>query len=166
MQVTQVRGDDWHILAWLWQCFRHDLADVVNGLPYADGRYSTHGLPTGETADAAAYLAMRAHPNTGEDAPVGFAVVSDLDQPQRLMSALWIAPAARHDGLAVTFALDVIRRHPGAWVIPFQHENDHAGRFWRKVADAAFGEGAWTEEQRDVPGKPDVPGDHWIEGRT
>jgi len=26
-------------VAWLWQAYRHDLATIVNGLPYADGRY-------------------------------------------------------------------------------------------------------------------------------
>ena len=41
--VRRVGEDEWQIVAWLWQCFRHDLALVVSGLPYADGRYQKSG---------------------------------------------------------------------------------------------------------------------------
>ncbi|WP_454858020.1 hypothetical protein [Promicromonospora soli] len=33
--------------------------------------------------------------------------------------------------------------------------------FWRAVATDAVGQ-AWTEEHRDVPGRPDLPPDTWI----
>lgn len=59
------------VLRWLWQAYRADLAPVVHGLPYADGRYQARmvdGLPD---PDVAAYLAWRPHPNTGEAAPAG-----------------------------------------------------------------------------------------------
>lgn len=36
---------EWDVLAWLWQCFRHDLALTVGALPYADGRYQAQDLP-------------------------------------------------------------------------------------------------------------------------
>lgn len=44
--VHPVAPEQWEIVAWLWQCFRHDLALIVSGLPYADGRYQTQGLRT------------------------------------------------------------------------------------------------------------------------
>ena len=56
----------------------------------------------------------------------------------------------------------MIGRHPGPWVVPFQHENVLAGRFWRQVADEAFGRQGWREEERAVPGLPEAPPDHWI----
>jgi hypothetical protein len=37
LDVRAVSDDVWNVLAWLWQCFRHDLAMIVTGLPYADG---------------------------------------------------------------------------------------------------------------------------------
>lgn len=37
--VRPVAEDQWGIVAWLWQDFRHDLGTVVGGFPYADGRY-------------------------------------------------------------------------------------------------------------------------------
>jgi hypothetical protein len=59
-------------------------------------------------------------------------------------------------------ALDVLARHPGHWTIAFQHHNTGAGAFWRRTADEAFGSG-WAEEERPVPGRPEVAADHWIE---
>jgi hypothetical protein len=60
-------------------------------------------------------------------------------------------------------ALDVIAGHPRPWAVAFQHDNAQAGVFWRRVADAAFGSGQWREDLRDVPGRPAIPPDHWIE---
>jgi hypothetical protein len=59
----------------------------------------------------------------------------------------------------------VVERHPGLWTIAFQHDTTAAEGFWRRVATEQFGpEGeAWTEEERPVPGNPEVPPDHWIE---
>ncbi len=42
--VRPVADDQWVIVAWLWQQFRHDLAPIINGLPYADGRYQAAQL--------------------------------------------------------------------------------------------------------------------------
>ena len=58
----------------------------------------------------------------------------------------------------------MLGRHPGPWEIAFQRDNLAAGRFWRAIAGEAFE--TWTEEARPVPGKPDVPPDHWISGAT
>ena len=88
IDIRPVSESEWSTLGWLWQCFRHDLALVVGGLPYPDGRYQTRGLPEGPTADVAAYLAWRPHPRTNEPAPVGFAVVDGLAQERRSIAAL------------------------------------------------------------------------------
>jgi hypothetical protein len=163
IMIRPVEQDEWSIVAWLWQCFRHDLAPMVSALPYADGRYQTAGLPDRHTPDAATYLAWLPHPKTHEPAPVGFAVVDGLTLERRTLAALWTAPAARHGGVGTELALDVIGRHDGPWAITFQHDNPAAGRFWRRVADAAFGAGAWREDQREVAGVRGAPPDHWIE---
>jgi hypothetical protein len=161
--VRPVSDDQWEIVAWLWQAFRHDLAGIVNGLPYADGRYQARQLDRLPSPDAAGYLAWRPHPKTGEYAPVAFAVIDGLASDRRSVLAFWVAPAARREGIGRQFAVDVLSRHDGPWSIAFQHENASAGRFWREIADAAFGPGQWSEEQRPVPGRPHVPPDHFIE---
>jgi hypothetical protein len=165
LDVRPVGDQEWGTLAWLWQCFRHDLAPFVSALPYADGRYQTSGLPQAPSADTAAYLAWRPHPSTGEAAPVGFAVVDGLREPRRSVDAFWVAPVLRGTRAGRVLALDVLARHPGPWTIAYQRDNALAGRFWRRVADLAFGADGWTEEIRPVPGRPDVPPDHWIESR-
>ena len=55
----------------------------------------------------------------------------------------------------------MIGRHPGSWEIPFQSDNDSAAVFWRAVATEAWGD-AWTDAEEPVPGKSDLPPDHWI----
>jgi predicted acetyltransferase len=161
--VRPVGEGQWDVVAWLWQCFRQDLASVVSGLPYADGRYQTQGLGAFPHPDGAGYMAWRPHPNTGEDAPIGFALVNGLTSEQRTLDALWVAPVVRREGVGLQLALDVIARHPGPWAVAFQHENTSAGTFWRRVADAAFGPGRWREDVRQIPGRADLPPDHWIE---
>ena len=49
--------DPWETVAWLWQFFRHDLALIVMGLPYADGRYQAAELKVFPSPDGAGCLA-------------------------------------------------------------------------------------------------------------
>lgn len=163
LDVRPVGDRDWEVVAWLWQCFRHDLAETVSALPYSDGRYQTGGLPERPSPDVAGYLAWRAHPKTGEAAPIGFAVVDGLTQQRRSLTALWVAPVVRRGGVARRLTLDVIARHREPWSVAFQHDNVAAGEFWRRLADEAFGPTGWREVRRPVPGVPDAPPDHWIE---
>jgi hypothetical protein len=162
-RIVSVAHDQWTVVAWLWQAFRNDLALIVNGLPYADGRYQAAKLAEYPSPDAAGYLAVRPHPRTGEEAPIAFAIVDGLTGDLRSVSAFWVAPVVRREGIGRTLAAEVLNRHAGPWSIGFQHDNASAGSFWRRVADEVFGPGAWLETQRAVPGRPDVPADHFIE---
>jgi predicted acetyltransferase len=162
MSVRRVADDQWEIVAWLWQAFRHDLAAVVQGLPYADGRYQARALHAFPSTDTAGYLVWRPHPNTGEDAPVAFALVDGLEAGPRTVVGFWVAPPLRRTGLGHRLAVEVLARHPGPWEIGFQHDNPSAGAFWRRVADRAFGAGRWAETTSPVPGRPGVPPDHFI----
>ncbi|CAN5475669.1 hypothetical protein BH11ACT8_BH11ACT8_06200 [soil metagenome] len=164
MDIRPVADDQWDVVAWLWQLFRHDVATVVGGLPYADGRYRHAWLDPLPHDDAAGYLAWTQHPNGGE-APVGLAIVNGITGPRRHILGFWTSPVLRRTGLGTGLALDVISRHRGPWSIAFQRDNVSAGHFWRRVATEAFGAPGvgWTEEVRPVPDRPDVPPDHWIE---
>ena len=157
-----VRDDGWPVVGWLWQAFREDLSPVVQGLPYADGRFGATPLAGFPSADGVGYLATRPHPNTGEEAPVAFALVSGSSAPQQSIAAFWVAQPLRRTGLGAALALAVLRAHPGAWEIGFQHDNAAAGAFWRRVADDAFGPSGWIETEEAVPDRPTVPPDHFI----
>lgn len=115
------------------------------------------------SSDSAGYLVWRPHPKTGEDAPVGFALVDGLERDRRSVVGFWVAPVVRREGVGRVLAVEVLSRHNGPWSIGFQHENVAAGVFWRDVANAVFSPGRWSEEQRPVPGLSDVPPDHFIE---
>ena len=162
LSIRPVEVDEWPIVAWLYQLFRHDLALVVRGLPYADGRYAHRPLDAYPSPEHHGYLAWRDHPNTGEPAPVAFALVERLAPSRWSLAAFWVSPVVRREGAGSRLALDVLGRHGAEWEVAFQHDNVVAGRFWRRVADAAFGPGGWSERRQPVPHRPDVPADHVI----
>lgn len=159
--VRPVAHDEWEIVAWLWQDFRHDLGRVVGGFPYADGRYQHAWLDEHPRPDGAGYLAWQPHPKTGEAAPVAFATVRGVGTGTCVMQAFFVVPAARRGGWGRWFAREVVERHPGAWEIPFQRDNHAAGAFWRRVAAELWGE-KWVETPEPAPGRPELPPDHWI----
>ena len=105
---------------------------------------------------------MAAPPKTGEEAPIGFALVKGLTSERRSLEGFWVTPMARRGGVGTAFAQHVLSKHEGPWVIAFQHDNVGATIFWRQVADIVFGLGKWSEDERPVPGLPDVPSDHFI----
>lgn len=166
VKICPVEEDQWEILARLWQAFRAELASIVNGYPYADGRYQAAPLDQRAPTDTVGYIAWQPHPKTGENAPIGFALVSGLQGKRRRVVGFWVAPAARRQGIGEALITEVIARHPGPWSIGFQDDNRAAGRFWRATADTLFGPGRWSERRRAVPGLPEVAPDHIIESNT
>lgn len=161
--LRPVSDDEWSILAWLWQSYRHDLAKIVNGFPYADGRYQAATLNQFPMTDGVAYLAWRPHPKIGDDAPIAFALIKGLTGERRSIEGFWVTPAARGAGIGMTLAKRVLSLHEGPWVIAFQHDNVGAGVFWRRVANSVFGREQWSEEMRAVPGLPAAAFDHFIQ---
>jgi GNAT superfamily N-acetyltransferase len=159
--LRPVADEEWAVIGWLWQAFRQDLAQIVHGLPYEDGRYQATSLADYPSPDGQGYIAWRSHPNTANLAPIAFALVNGLTMAQRSLHAFWVAPAARREGVGRDFAVEVLSRHPSPWVIGFQHENTAATQFWRSVADVAFGQ--WRERRQNVPGRPGAAADHVIE---
>lgn len=161
MTVRSVADDQWEIVAWLWQAFKHDLSPIVQALPYADGRYQHGDLDGYPGSDRAGYLAWAPHPKTLEEAPVAFALVDGLGGERRSLAALFVVPLARRSGVGRALAVNAIRRHPGPWAVGFQHDNAEAGQFWRSVATEVWGQD-WAETRDPVRGLPDVPADHFI----
>lgn len=166
-EIRAVRDDEWPIVARLWQAFREDLAPIVQGFPYADGRYQAGTIDPAPTPDLEALMTWREHPRAGGPAPIAFAVVDGLTREARSMAGFWVAPAARRGGTGRRLAVATVARHTGPWRIGFQHENPAAGRFWRGVADEVFGPGAWVETRQPVVTATfPVPDDHVISSRS
>jgi predicted acetyltransferase len=144
----------------LWLMFRHDMSEFEGVLPHPDGtfRQDRLRLAFGEP-DWIPYL-VRA-----DDRPVAFAFVRGLAGPTRVLNSFFVVRGARRSGVGLRAVREIIARHPGSWDIAFQDANVAAVRFWRRVATEVAGD-AWTEERREVPGRPDLPPDAWISFRT
>jgi predicted acetyltransferase len=162
VDVRRVAPAEWDVVGWLWQAFRNDLAAVVGqSFPHADGRYQHEHLDAYPGPGRAGWLAWAPHPRLGVPAPVGFALVDAIGTPEQSLAEFFIVPAARRGGTGRRLASHVLAQHPAPWTVAFQHDNGAAGHFWRAVFTRTFGDG-WVETEEAVPGKPDVPPDHWI----
>ena len=163
--IRPVGDDEWELVAWLWQAYRSDLAPIVRGLPYADGRYAHGPLDGYPGPDRAGYLAWQPHPNTGSDAPVGFALVSGPTASGGTWMRSGPHPSRAAAGSASSSRRTSSRGIPGRGRSPSSTTTPPpkaSGGGWPPTLFGPEGE-AWTEEQRPVPGKPEVPPDHWIE---
>ena len=161
-EVRPVAGDDdWSVVAWLWQAFRHDLAPIVGAYPRADGRYNHTWLDEWAASDdATAYVAV-----ARTSAPVGFAIVNRLrGRPARAWARSgwprWsAAPASAGCWPATSSPVTPARgTSPSSRTTP---------------APATSGARSPTRcsptgprSSGPVPGKPDVPPDTWISGST
>ena len=141
----------------LLQLYIHDLSQFRFSRPDERGRFNHDDRYAifFNDPDRCAYLFR------DEFGPVGFGLARGLDEDRRLMAGFFIVHGVRRHGVGRAAALEMLRRHPGAWEIPFQEENSGAARFWRALADLAVGR-AWTEDRRPVPTKPHIPDDVWI----
>jgi len=157
LHVDQVGGDDWPVVERLWQLYQHDLSEFRHSAPDADGLFQAGRLPRyRSTEDSVAYLARRG------EVPCGFALVHGVSGERRLMGEFFVSRSARGRGLAAAFASEVLARHPGRWVVPFQDENPRAAAFWRRLAADVLDD--VSEQTVAVPGKPHLPPDVWLTG--
>ncbi|QKV70896.1 GNAT family N-acetyltransferase [Streptomyces harbinensis] len=148
--------EDFPVVERLWLMFRHDLSGFRGELPAPDGTFRADRLHAAfRDPGRAAYLTLSG------DRPAGFVFVRALDTPVRVLNAFFVVRGARRAGVGTAAVREVVARHPGRWEIPFQEANRTGARFWRRVAGELAGP-EWTEERRPVPGRPDVPPDHWI----
>jgi len=140
----------------LWQLYHHDLSEFRGSMPGGEGLYKPGQLPTFfEDPDRCGYLIY------SDQALAGFALIRGLTEEQKVVGEFFVVRAIRRQRVGYEAAMALLRLHPGRWAIPFQEENQGAARFWRRVAaDAA--RAACEEEERPVPGKPEIPPDTWL----
>jgi predicted acetyltransferase len=141
----------------LLQLYIHDLSQFRASRPDEAGRFNhdERYAVFFYDPDRCAYLFR------DESGPVGFGLVRGLSESRRLMAGFFVVRGVRRLGVGHDAALEMLRRHPGIWEIPFQDENAGAARFWRQLAAAVAGE-SWSEDRRPVPMKPHIPMDVWI----
>ena len=158
LRVDQVGAEDWPLLERLWQLYQHDLSEFRHSAPNFAGFFNTGRLPAyRESDDRVGYLARLG------DVPCGFALVRlGVRRDRRTMGEFFVTRSARGRGTAAAFARDVLSRHPGPWLIPFQNENPRAAAFWRRLAAETLDDA--SEATYAVPGKPHLPHDVWLTG--
>jgi predicted acetyltransferase len=141
----------------LLQLYIHDLSQFRFSRPDETGRFNHDDRYAVffTNPDRCGYLFR------DQSGPVGFGLVRGFSEHRRLMAGFFVVRGARRHHVGHAAALELLRRHPGVWEIPFQEENAGAARFWRAVANAAVGT-EWSEDRRPVPTKPHIPDDVWI----
>lgn len=144
------------LLERMWQLYQHDLSEFRGTLPNQNGLFPSGRLPLYfDDLDRRAYVV------SWNGAPAGFAFIRGVTSEVRVMGEFFIVRAVRRQRVGQQVVLDLFRRYPGQWEIPFQEENPGAARFWRRIATMTVGDN-WTEERRPVPGKPHIPHDVWL----
>ena len=157
VELESVTAQSRPVVENLIQLYVHDLSQFRLSRPDESGRFNhdeRYAVYFSEP-DRCAYLFRDV------SGPIGFGLIRGLNESRRLMAGFFVVRGVRRLGVGHDAALAMLRRHPGAWEIPFQEENVGAARFWRDVAVSAVGN-EWTEDRRPVPGKPDIPDDVWI----
>lgn len=161
LRVDPAGAEDWPVVERLWQLYQHDLSEFRHNAPDAEGLFNAARLPTyaPDNPGAVAYLARLG------DVPCGFALVRPgVRRDRRMMGEFFVTRSSRGRGTAGSLAREVIGRHPGEWLIPFQNENPRAAAFWRRLAADVLVD--VEERLRPVPGKPHLPHDVFLTGRT
>jgi predicted acetyltransferase/8-oxo-dGTP pyrophosphatase MutT (NUDIX family) len=159
LRVDAAGVDEWPVIERLWQLYQHDLSEFRHSAPGHDGLFDAGRLPAYAADDRVAYLARLG------DVPCGFALVRlGVRGDRRTMGEFFVTRSTRGHGTAAAFAREVIRRHPGGWVVPFQNENPRAAAFWRRLAAEVLH--GVSETSLPVPGKPHLPADVWLSGST
>ena len=158
LTVSEADADDWPVVEALWQLYQHDLSEFRHSAPGPDGTFAPGRLTSyGDSPRRVAYLARLG------DVPCGFALVRlGSGRDRRTMGEFFVTRSTRGRGTAQAFAREVLGRHPGAWVIPFQNENPRAAAFWRRLAAETMTD--VSERMIPVPGKEHLPDDVWLSG--
>jgi len=146
------------VLERLWHLFRHDMSAFSGQLPRPDGTFRNERLRAAFTEPGwASYLFHQ------QEHPVGFALVRNLGGPGPVvLSSFFLVNAARGRGYGLGAALEVVRRHPGAWEVAFQDANSAAVAFWPRVAEAAADGDGWRVEHRPIADRPETTPDAWV----
>ncbi|MEU1475948.1 GNAT family N-acetyltransferase [Streptomyces sp. NPDC005760] len=144
----------------LWLMFQHDMSEFVGGVPNPDGSFRSERLEAAfsDSGDWAPYVIGLG------DRPVGFVLVRGLGRATRVLNSFFVVRGVRRAGVGLWAVREVVARCPGAWEVAFQEGNARAVRFWRRVGEE-IAPGAWTEERRPVPERPDLAPDCWISFR-
>lgn len=154
--LALITDGDREVVERLWQLYSHDMSEVRGTLPNEEGLYKAGRLPTYfDDSDRCGYLISH------DGAPAGFAFVQGLSNEPRMIGDFFVVRAARRRRIGYDVARELLERHPGRWEIGFQERNAGAPEFWRRVVSGAVGT-RWREELRPVPGKPQIPPDHFI----
>lgn len=152
-------GDDWVLVARLWQLHRHDLSAYSASWPDRRGLFRDERVAAYRDDPAAHGLVVL---RAGK--PVGFVLVRPEGEGH-VLGELFLVHGVRRSGVGGLVVREVLKARPGQWQVAFQDANVAAAGFWRRTA-AELLEPGWTEERRPVLGKPEVPADVWITGRT
>jgi predicted acetyltransferase len=155
LRLSIATESDRAVLEQLWTMFRHDMSAHTGALPDERGRFRQERLDSALRDDT-----WRAYILRLGAAPVGLCVIRDRETSETVISSFFLVNAARRLGHGRSAIREITRAKPGRWAVAFQQTNPAAAAFWSTVASEA--DAHWTRTREAVPGRPDLPADHWI----
>lgn len=130
VQLAVVTEDDKHALANLLQFYRYDFS-VIRGYELTQHgtfvyRYLDHYFT--EDGREACFITVDGH-------LAGFTMTRQNDAV-RDVAEFFVVRRHRRHGVGRAAAHQMFLRHPGEWLLTFDHDNAEAARFWPSVVEA------------------------------
>jgi predicted acetyltransferase len=145
VDLVVVAEEHKHVLANLLQFYRYDFS-VTRGYELTPhGTFVCRYLDNYFTEDGrdACFITVG-----GQLA--GFTMTRRLEDGAREVAEFFVVRRYRRHGVGRDAARQMFRRHPGEWLLAFDHDNFEAARFWPSVV-AAIADGSAGSSDRYPP---------------
>jgi predicted acetyltransferase len=145
VELNVVTEDHKHVLANLLQFYRYDFSAIRGYELTPHGTFVYRYLDHYFTEDGREACFITAG---GELA--GFTMTRRLSDSTHEVAEFFVMQRHRRSGLGRAAAHQMLRRHPGEWLLAFDHANHAAARFWPPTV-AAIADGRIDESDRHPP---------------
>lgn len=145
IDLVLVAEEHKHVLANLLQFYRYDFS-VARGYELTPhGMFVYRYLDSYFTEDGREACFI-----TADGQLAGFTMTRRMDDGAREVAEFFVVRRYRRHGVGRNAARQMFLRHPGKWLLAFDHDNFEASRFWPSVV-AAIADGPAGSSDRYPP---------------
>jgi predicted acetyltransferase len=145
VDLVAVTEEHKHVLANLLQFYRYDFSGIRDYELTPHGTFTYCYLDHYFTEDGREACFI-----TADGQLAGFTMTRRIDCSTREVAEFFVARRHRRHGIGRDAARQMFRRHPGEWLLAFDHANFEAAQFWPSVV-AAIADGSADSTNRYPP---------------